>query len=261
MLEIRRSCCQCFRPTPSDWNQRSCPFCGGRIKLRLVRKRPRKQPKVIDTEKKEARETPIRVTRRLPSRNSAGIFTGVSRSILGPRFVYMHPLLFFIMNVLTLGCRSVFWVFYNMPSLNMMVKHEERVTKTAVYLWLTSYVLAISFLAVAGAEFAASDFDIAVLLGSLFPRCAALSMSVSLLTDKYLQYWMRAVIIDRLQSHEMEMISTKATTFAPSPLLIWFLGFPYIQLHINRMIKKKGLLSYTWSKEQHNIATSGKIVK
>ncbi|MDR1915808.1 MAG: hypothetical protein LBQ58_04450 [Synergistaceae bacterium] len=260
MADIKRYCSQCFKPIPPDWNQHSCPVCGGRIKFRLIKKRAPKTSQNTAEKQKNA-DAKIRVTRRLSNHNSLSIFTSVSRSILGPRFMYMHPLLLFALNILTVGARSIFWVLYNMPSFNLMAKHEEKITKGAIYLWLTSYCISLSFVIATGGEFFLSDFDVGLINSSILLRLSIFSMSISIMANKYLQYWMREVIVDSLQLHEVETIRNRAASFAPSPMLIWFLGFPYIQLHINRMIKNKGLLSYTWSKNQHNIADTKGIIK
>ncbi|MDR1471654.1 MAG: hypothetical protein LBS75_03945 [Synergistaceae bacterium] len=251
MAEIKRYCGQCFKSMPPDWNQRFCPVCGGRVKYKLIKRKPRKQPQTTERREKTA-EKPIRAARRMPGRGSRGIFTSAGKSILGPRFMCVHPLLFFVTNVFTLGCRSVLWVFDNMPSLNMMAKREEKMTKGPIYLWFTSYFFALSFLAVSGFELFTPGFGVSALRDSTALRMAVLFMSVSLLAGKYLQYWTREAVIDGLRSHEMERIAAKANTFAPSPMLIWFLGFPYIQFHVNRMIRKKMLSGCAWSEEKHS---------
>ena len=66
----------------------------------------------------------------------------------------------------------------------------------------------------------------------------------SLVINRFILFWSREVIIDELMTNELDVIRSRALTFAPSPMMIWFVGVPYIQAHINRMIKKKGLNAY-----------------
>ena len=57
-------------------------------------------------------------------------------------------------------------------------------------------------------------------------------------------YWSREAIIDELLNSRFDAVKSRAVAFAPSPLMIWFFGVPYIQAHINKMIKRKGLKTY-----------------
>jgi hypothetical protein len=68
--------------------------------------------------------------------------------------------------------------------------------------------------------------------------------SLSFLLGRYLLYWSREAIIDELLKSRFDAVKSRAAAFAPSPLMIWFFGVPYIQAHINRMIKRKGLKTY-----------------
>jgi hypothetical protein len=72
----------------------------------------------------------------------------------------------------------------------------------------------------------------------------AAALFISFLLDRYLLYWSREAIIDELLKSGFDAVRSRALAFAPSPLMIWLFGAPYIQSHINRMIKKKGLNSY-----------------
>jgi hypothetical protein len=67
---------------------------------------------------------------------------------------------------------------------------------------------------------------------------------ISFLFNRYLLYWSREAIIDELLQSRFDAVRSRAVTFAPSPLMIWFVGVPYIQAHINKMIKRKGLKTY-----------------
>jgi hypothetical protein len=90
---------------------------------------------------------------------------------------------------------------------------------------------------------AAGGFGADYMLSSNLPVYALCAFAVSFIVNRHILYWSREVIIDELLSNKLDAIRSKAVTFAPSALLIWFLGAAYLQMHINRMIKKKGLAS------------------
>jgi hypothetical protein len=93
-------------------------------------------------------------------------------------------------------------------------------------------------------KFAGWNPEPAVMLRSRIVQGMAAAWSVSFLFNRYLLYWSREAIIDELLQSRFDTVRSRAAAFAPSPLMIWFFGAPYIQAHINRMIKKKGLSSY-----------------
>jgi hypothetical protein len=243
MADYRKYCTECFHPIPQDWNKNYCPSCGGRVKLRIVRKSRSSQARPKPVEQKEKKEPKIRSTRKLTSRDAISIFASRENSALGPRFLYIPPALLFAQNVMTLGIRSVLWLRYHMPSLLMMAKPEEKNIKTTFNMWLFTY-------SAAGALFALSALEFFVLAPpdsagkSLLLRGALVSFCVSFFIGRHILYWCREAIIDELAKNNTDVIRSRAASFAPSSILIWFLGVPYIQLHINRMIKKKGLNSY-----------------
>jgi len=94
----------------------------------------------------------------------------------------------------------------------------------------------------------AKDDIIAYLTESFLVRAAAAMFTMSFVINRHILFWAREVIIDELRTNELDVIRSRALTFAPSPMLIWFVGVPYIQYHINRMIKKKGLSTYKSSR-------------
>jgi branched-subunit amino acid ABC-type transport system permease component len=165
-------------------------------------------------------------------------------SVLGPKFPVMSPFLLFVVNAATLGLRSVFWLKNRINSLLLMAKPEEKKIKLPLSAWLASYCAGVA-LAAAGAYGAATaEFSVDYMLSSkpfIYALCA---FAVSFTVNRHILYWSREVIIDELLSNKLDFIRSKAVTFAPSAIFIWFFGAAYLQTHINKMIKKKGLASY-----------------
>ena len=98
MADSRKFCSECFLPVPPDWNQRYCPSCGGRIKLKLVKKHNATQgrsrmPDIEETprerEPRERKPRPIRLSRKLSKPDNHSIFAAREKSVLGPRFLVM----------------------------------------------------------------------------------------------------------------------------------------------------------------------------
>ena len=256
MADYERFCSECFLPIPSIWTQNYSPCCGARIKLRIVKKRRPSQARpsprqAADGESKKEKKPPkkIRVSRKLSSRDTFSMFSYRKKSVLGPKFLSVSPVSLFILGVLTLGIRSVSWVTYHLPSLAMMAKPEEKKNiKSATYLWLLSYFASIT-LGVAGTIYLfVNSLTPGAALCSTLMRGAAVSFCVSFLTGRHVLYWSREVIADELASSKIDAVRSRAGEFAPSALMIWFLGVSYIQLHINKMIKRKGLNSYSASR-------------
>jgi hypothetical protein len=132
-----------------------------------------------------------------------------------------------------------------MPSILMMAKPEEKNIKFPALLWLISYFTFFALTAVTAFKFfAVWGSNAELMLRSRVFQCAAAASSVSFLLNRYLLYWSRETIIDELLKSGFDTVRSRALTFAPSPFLIWVFGVPYIQSHINRMIKRKGLNSY-----------------
>jgi hypothetical protein len=165
-------------------------------------------------------------------------------SVLGPKFPVMSPFLLFVTNVATLGLRSTFWLRNRINSLLLMAKPEEKKIKLPLSAWLASYC-AGAVLAAAGVYgAAAAEFRMDYVLSSKPLIYALCAFAVSFTVNRHILYWSREVIIDELLSNKLDFIRSRAITFAPSAILIWFFGAAYLQTHINKMIKKKGLASY-----------------
>jgi hypothetical protein len=254
MADSKKFCGDCFLPIPPDWNRKYCPRCGGRIKLKLVNRRKASQarsrmPEVDEPAGKGKKPRRITLSRKLTKQESYGFFAATrEKSVLGPRFRAMSPALLFLLNLLTLGLRSVLWVMGRMSSLQMMAKLEEKNIKSLTALWIASFGASITLSALAGYNAAIRGLGLDYLIGSRTAHAAVALFALSFLLNRHVLYWSREVIIDELLKSKLDVIRSRAVTFAPSPLFIWFLGVPYLQAHINRMIKKKGLNAYTPSK-------------
>jgi hypothetical protein len=157
----------------------------------------------------------------------------------------MSPFQLFLLNVATVGLRSTFWLKNRINSLLLMAKPEEKKIKLPLSVWLASYCASIALAAAGACDAAAAGFDADYILSSNLLICALCAFVVSIAVNRHILYWSREVIIDELLSSKLDVIRSRATTFAPSAILIWFFGAAYLQKHINRMIKKKGLASYT----------------
>ena len=262
MADSRKFCGVCFLPAPPDWNQRYCPSCGGRLKLKLVKKRNVSQGRSRAPNEyrpsKERKPRPIKLSRKLVKPDSYSIFAAREKSVLGPRFHVMSPSALLILNMLSLGLRSTFWVMNRTRSLFMMARPEEKNIKTTLSLWITSFCAYFILLMLTAFNISVNDAEITAYLAESLPvRVTAAMFVISFITNRHILYWAREIIIDELQTNELDFISSRALSFAPSPMLIWFAGVPYIQYHINRMIKKKGLNTYKPSRKVRVKKTRG----
>jgi hypothetical protein len=186
----------------------------------------------------------FRLSRKKIRPEPAGIFSAREKSVLGPRFLAMSPVIIFMLNILSAGLRSTFWLINRMPSILMMAKPEEKNIKFPVVFWLASYFTSLALTAAGALKFAVWRLDPAAIPQSRVFQAMIAAWSLSFLLNRYLLYWSREAIIDELQKNRFDAVKSRAVTFAHSPLMIWFFGVSYIQAHINRMIKKKGLKTY-----------------
>jgi hypothetical protein len=248
MADSKKYCTECFLPVPPDWNKKYCPSCGGRVKLKLVKKRHNSQghSRIPETTEpnREKKSRPFPLSRKLIKQDTRGIFVPREKSVLGPRFQVMSPALLFALNIFTFGVRSAFWLVNRMPSLLMMAKMEEKNIKSEITLWSASFCASFTLSALSVFNVAKYDLGLYYLTESSMARAAVSLFVLAFLLNRHMLYWSREVIIDELLKNELDFIRSRAVMFAPSALLIWFLGIPYIQIHINRMIKKKGLNAY-----------------
>ena len=249
MAEDKRYCVKNFHPIPPGWNKKYCPECGSRIKTRIIQKPRASQVRPdIPPEERQSRfqaKSP-RLSRKIRKPNEPGIFTPMSgrTSVLGPKFPAMSPFLLFLLNASTVGLRSAFWLKNRIKSLLLMAKPEEKKIKLPLSVWFVSYCASIALAAACAYDAAAAESRVDYILSSKLLIYALCAFAVSLTVNRHILYWSREVIMDELLSNKLDYIRSRAITFAPSAILIWFFGAAYLQAHINRMIKKKGLPIY-----------------
>jgi hypothetical protein len=165
----------------------------------------------------------------------------------------MSPFMLFALNILTLGMRSIFWVNYHLPSLIAMARGDEMLQRGTLGVWFISHAASLAFLGSIGWEFFATAFDVSDLSINWLFRGALASIAVSFLVSRHVLLWMRNVIMDALDKSEHDVVRVRTAGFARSQLLLWFIGAPYIQFHINRMIRKKGLQGYGAARRQRQV--------
>ena len=197
-----------------------------------------------EREPRERKPRPIRLSRKLSKPDNHSIFAAREKSVLGPRMLMMSPWLLFTLNVLTLGLRSAFWLVNRMRSLTMMAKIEEKNIKKSVTVWIAAFCVHFTLMTIAAFHVIEHGVRTDYLTESSLIKTGAAVFVASLVINRFILFWSREVIIDELMTNELDVIRSRALTFAPSPMMIWFVGVPYIQAHINRMIKKKGLNAY-----------------
>jgi hypothetical protein len=70
------------------------------------------------------------------------------------------------------------------------------------------------------------------------------------LIGKHILFWAREVLTDAIQIEDADTIHTKADSFAPSPFLLWFIGVPYLQFHLNEIVRARNLANFKSSKHR-----------
>lgn len=238
MAEIERYCSGCGKIMSAHWSHTHCPICGGRVKVNFKQKRviekPRPKPVREEPPKKEARKRPI-----VPVRHTT--FSVEAEAAKDTRFLVMSPFLLFLQNAVTFGIRSVFWIYFYLPTLLTMVKPEERIKRSTLYIWLVPYFCMVILFVWGAWELFLSIGDFANILDYDFTRMVLFCMVVSFLVNRYILFWLRRVVMDELFRQTSASIRVPGHIFAPSPFLLWFVGTAYMQLHINRMVKKNVL--------------------
>jgi hypothetical protein len=110
--------------------------------------------------------------------------------------------------------------------------------------WLAFYCASAVLAAAAAYGAAEAEFGVERALSSRLFIYALCAFAVSFTVNRHILYWSREVIIDELLSSKLDFIRSRAVMFAPSAIFIWFFGAAYLQAHINKMIKRRGLASY-----------------
>jgi hypothetical protein len=158
----------------------------------------------------------------------------------------------FIADVLTLGLRSLFWAMHRLPVLDKMAMRGETYRKSAIYLWFVANMAVFLLVFASGRELFLSQWDFMTLAGSRFLPAALGALAVSFVTGKHILFWAREVIMDAVERDRDEAIRAKASAFAPSLFLLWFLGTTYLQFHLNEILRARSLASFKNSKRPRN---------
>jgi hypothetical protein len=257
------------------WNMPYCPFCGGAVK-----------PEAPDAKRQYQKEKPIpnkkdrkrweRVRQRLHTVNEEKSAEQV-RSEAFDNLRQASPGGLFMLNIITLGLRSIFWLTDRLSSLEDLARPEEYISRATLYIWLVGYIIAAAMAIVSWSVWPSSADILSELIEysahetmreemtfndlflaewgkilampqSIFPIAALCSFSVSFVAGKHVLFWARSVVADAIESDRADVIRTKAAEFAPSPFMLWFIGTPYLQVHLNKIARARNLASFKYSK-------------
>jgi hypothetical protein len=157
----------------------------------------------------------------------------------------------FIVDILTFGLRSAFWMSGRIKPLENMARNGESAGKSALYAWFMGHAAAFVLTFATARELFLSGWDLSIIAQSAFPRAAAAvcSFVVSFVAAKHLQFWTREVIRDAIEHEKPDTLRTKAGEFATSPFMIWFFGIPYLQFHLNEIVRARNLAYFKYSKK------------
>lgn len=239
---------------PFGWNRKTCAFCDGRIKIEVAappeRQAQAKPPKTApaqtiwgdafdETRWQKKKFVPAqRITGREDEEES--YFNGTA-AVSGFGFAKRAVLPMFLLNVVSLGFVSLFWLWHHLLAMNDRVRPEEKIRNNAVYIWAFAYAAGLLFALWAAWDFSSiSNAPAANLLTRAYqPALSAMYLLFCAVVNRHFLFWIREAMIEELD--RQQTLSTARydnRTFASSPLLIWFVGVPYVQFHINRMIAR-----------------------
>jgi hypothetical protein len=160
------------------------------------------------------------------------------------------PLSIFVADILTLGLRSILWLWGRMPSLEDMARRDENPRKSALFLCFAAYTALLALITIACRELYLAGWDFSTIGRSIFPRAALGALIILFLASRHNLFWTREVIADAIQREDADTIHTKAEFFAPSPFLLWFIGVPYLQFHLNEILRARNLANFKSSKRR-----------
>lgn len=224
MSEAEKRCERCERVLAPESSEPLCPMC---MELWLQ-----------GASMEENREGKYRPPRKFSPEDAYSPFAGLDKS-RGIRWLRpVSPFFLFAVDVLTLGASSVFWIEGRLPLLLLMARPEERGGGGAIRAFNLSYGLFLFCALWSVWAGYLAGFDPVFLQTSRLIRFALLFGGVFWLSRCHMLLWARGVIMDGLESSERDSVRCRASSFAPSAFAIWFLGVPYLQFHINRLIRK-----------------------
>lgn len=164
-------------------------------------------------------------------------FEGVSM-VAGFGLRVRPPLLLLFLNALSFGLCSTFFTWHYLYVLNLRVREEERLKASTVYAWLFSYIAALALACWACLEYAGSREGIAYLVSSYRPALCAFYALFSVILNRHLLWWAREAFVEVIYREREQETRVRPEVFASSYFWLWYLGVPYLQLHINRAIRR-----------------------
>lgn len=252
MAEGELYCESCESAMAPDWSLGYCPMCGGKV-----------GPKPADSED-ESPPRPDAEKRDKPAdmaKPEAGEGEGVNpeqrRSEAFDELRQASPLSIFIADALTLGLKSTLWMSRWMGSLERMARQDERHGRGALYVCFALYITSVALTAFVCRElYNAAGWDLGFfgILASprepILPGAAAGFFLTFFLVNRHMLFWAKEVITDAIQMEDADTIRTKTSAFAPSPFLLWFIGVPYLQFHLNEIVRARNLANFKSSKHR-----------
>ena len=240
MSEPELYCESCDSVMAPDWSLPYCPMCGGKI-----------GPKNYDRPEKPD----IGAENDKAASNGDGGNGGKNaerlRSEAFDDLRQASPASIFIADILTLGLRSAFWLSRRMGALEGMARQDRRYGRMILYACFFIYIAVIALAVLTCLELRSGGWNYSILLDKpVFPLGAAGLLVALFLMNRHVLFWAKEVITDAIQTENADTISTKAESFAPSPFLLWFLGIPYLQSHLNEIVRARNLANFKSSKRR-----------
>jgi hypothetical protein len=259
-------CENCDSVMAPDWSLPYCPMCGGKVGSKKFDK-PEKAESDVSADRADTDEGDEN-----GEQNEERL-----RSEAFDELRQASPARIFIADLLTLGLRSTFWLSRRMVSLEGMARHGERHGRKALYACFAIYIAIIALIALACRELYTAGWNFSLLEKLVFSRIATgfpgaashphaevefprvavglLGVAAGLLVilflmNRHILFWAREVIMDAIQRENADTIHTKAESFAPSPFLLWFIGVPYLQSHLNEIVRARNLANFKSSKRR-----------
>lgn len=263
MSKIARHCPKCKRFMPYDWNKPQCKFCGSRVKLDVLggtsmwdgqadlsgwRKKKFKPARKITG--REGEELQVVTVPETPVTNLSSF----------------SPFVLFLCALLTLGVSSTIWIFRRLILINESVRDEECARVSGFYVWIFSHLAAIGMFAWTLWRYAAAFLG----GGAGHPQAswqfalALLYAALTFLMSRYYLFWIRDAITEEAMKNAKDAANRQrnqttwesrknrttqqtaeadeSSLFANAPLLLWYFGVAYLQLHVQRAFKR-GLLT------------------
>lgn len=262
MSAMERFCPNCGTYISSGSNNSFCSNCGEELirekevfapyrsdRVVLKGKKPKKREFGDGAdfdwwEKEQARKKRYRVEKWTGREGRERLaFDGILL-VSGGGVAARSPILLLLANFATLGLCSAFFTWNCLSVLNAVVRKEERVKYHTAYIWIFSHIAAAVLALWSALAYTAlpPGTGITEFILSYYKPVFSLAYAIfAVILNRHILFWIREVLSERM-SAEWTPQRRKPPLFAPSGLLLWYVGFPYVQFHINRAIKRRYLL-------------------